>query len=47
METKNYQKPTMMVVMLEHQYPLLEPSPADPSGHNGARTLRDDGFDED
>ena len=48
METKNYQKPTMMVVMLEHQYPLLDPSPAPPGGHDGgARSHRDNGFDED
>lgn len=43
METKNYQKPTMMVVNLEYQYLLLGPSGAD----GGARSHRDNGFDED
>lgn len=45
METKNYQKPTMMVVNLEYQYPLLVIS--DPNGSNSARYHRSDGFDED
>ena len=45
MDTKNYQKPTMMVVNLEYQYPLLQFS--DPEGPSLVRYHRSDGFDED